>query len=114
MRKVLAILVMVLLLAATTWAEPFLVCDPSQYAEESKAIIDGVDYGWQAYQEVTVDGITYAVLADLEGLADGQHTAQAQFRNVWGESAVAPDPPFGFTKSLPGAGSSFVILRTDR
>ena len=99
-------------------AEPFLACNPAPATDqitESKAIIDGVDYGWKPYEEViTKDGQTICVLADLETLTDGQHTAQAQFRNVRGESAVAPDPPYSFTKKLPDPGSSFVIKRTDR
>ena len=78
---------------------------------ERKVIIDGVDYGWQAYEEITVDGVTYAVFFDCGSLSEGPHTAQAYFRNLWDESD--PSALYEFNVVFPSAPTGLSIVQLE-
>jgi len=88
MKKILAVLAMVLMFAGTAFAAPFLVCDVPDPAEQVVSYIvyqDGVEMG--IYQAES-DG---SLLVDLQAVTPGVYEWTARAVNAWGQSEVS-DP----------------------
>jgi hypothetical protein len=96
--KTLLLTLLVLVCAVSAHAAPFLVCDPQENVDEYVVTIDGVETV-VPYATAGFDDGEFAVLMDLEGIADGDHAVTVKAQNVWGESSTVP---FAFLRILPG------------
>ena len=101
----------VLLSAAVSWAQPYLVSDP-------QCKYDGVRYdgtkgcaagfeistdaggSWQPAGSMDVGTDKIRLSHDLVGTADGTHNIQVRAVNVWGDSKPVP---FDFSAGAPSA-----------
>ena len=85
---------------STSFASPFLVCDP--YDPVHEVDLFQVELNGQIVADVQPDGTgQYGFKYDLSGLADGSYTARARAHNLWGWSDFSL--PFDFVKSVPPA-----------
>jgi len=86
----------ILLIASTSWANPFLVCDPTPEAVTHYGVtVDGVDEVVPSFD--CGDG-TVRLMYDCEGFSPGAHHIEVRAINLWGESDTVP---FDCVKVLP-------------
>jgi len=100
MKKILAILAMVLMFAGTAYADPWLVSDPNSGAEKYILEMDG---GELPEAVCELDGSIRHDMASYAGT--GNHVVRAKAGNIWGWSAYSD--PFNFNADIPGAPSGF-------
>jgi len=100
MKKLLIVLAMVFM-AAPVFAEPWIVCDPQTDADGYTYILDNgtpVDTPYSTF--VASDGRTYAKIADVGNVSNGNHTINVvAFKNSaeWGR-LVSASVPFAFAR----------------
>ena len=112
MSGLIKIAAIVLLSAAVSWAQPYLVSDP-QCKDGCTNCSDGVhgcaagfeisfDAGanWQTAGSMDVGTDEIRLSHDLVGTAAGDHSIQVRAVNAWGDSAPIP---FDFTAGAPSA-----------
>ena len=100
MKKILALIAGILLLAGTVYAQPFLVCDPNTGATKYMLEMDGTELPEGVCE---ADG---SLRYDMAAYANtGTHTVRAKAGNVWGWSIYSD--PFNFNANAPGAPSGF-------
>jgi hypothetical protein len=96
MKRLLFTLLIVLAMAATAHANPFLTCDDMAGVDSYILELDGVD-------QPASPAVAGHAWIDMAPLAMGAHTVRLKAQNIWG---VGPySAPLGFTKQLPGAPS---------
>ena len=118
--KKLLIGLLILSFPVAVFAGPFLASDPAPEKDKitrSRAELDGTWDEWVNVPGCTekqvgcvwtdIDGVKNYLHKDLEGIIDGDHTARAQWGNVWGDGEITD--PFVFTKKRPGKGSLRLI-----
>lgn len=99
MKRVLAILAMVLMFASVCQADPFLVCAPNPGALWYVLEVDGIELPESTCE---ADG---SLRYDMAPYAGGDHFVRAKAGNIWGWSVYSD--PFNFNADLPGAPSGF-------
>ena len=113
MKKLLVVLAMVLL-AAPAFAEPWVVCSPQSDADGYTYILDNgtpVDTPYTTF--VASDGKTYAKIADVGSVANGNHTINVvafKTSTEWGR-LVSASVPFVFTRPSVGTPSGVGLKR---
>ena len=95
------LLIMLLLLPSIVSAAPFLICDPQAGVETYQVYQDGAEIAADVPAEA--DG---SLRYDLVGVVPGVYEFTAKSCNVWGCSALSPDP---FTS--PGAAQPPIGIR---
>ena len=100
MKKVLAVLVMVLMFCGSALADPWLVSDPNDGATVFILEMDGVELQQEACES---DGSIRFDMASYAGTGD--HVLRAKAGNIWGWSAYSD--PFNFNADIPGVPSGF-------
>lgn len=105
----LLLLVLIIALAITVHASPFLVCDPyPETATQPEWFVTNLDGGGDNEQlpQDTPEG--KRIHADLQYVTDGQHTMTVKACNVWGCSTSTP---FLFTRQIPDGLSGLGLER---
>jgi len=107
--KTAFILIIALVLAfwpEISFADPFLVCDPT--SEDIASYIVKVNGGEEMLsQPASMGDGTVRLEYDLAGLPEGPFTIEVAAENVWGRSPFAP---FSSTKALPQGPNNLRVL----
>lgn len=93
MKSLFLVIIMSLILAGTSFAEPFLTCDDPDPSENVTSYIVSMDGG-------TLVETPAPLHYDLGSLLSGAHAVDVQAKNIWG-AGRSPADPFDFTKELP-------------
>ena len=98
------VLASVLSFASSALADTWVVCDPQLDADGYKYTMDASDWVTTPYEEYVYQGVSYALVANVENVAVGNHIMQVKAfldTGVGGikESAIIP---FEFTKPREG------------
>ena len=96
MKKILALIAGILLIAGIAQAAPFLVCDSNPDATKYILEMDGTELPEGVCE---IDGSIKHDLASY--LNTGSHTVRAKAGNIWGWSTYSD--PFNFNANAPGA-----------
>ena len=100
MKKLIITILVIMLMASTAWASPFLISGCQDYVDQYVLVFDGGT-------PITVDavvaectGVQSRLSFDLAPLAlvDGTHQVIGTAKNMWEESASTP---FDFSKAVP-------------
>jgi hypothetical protein len=97
--KTLLIIIGLLSYNTLAIAAPFLACDPQEGVESYTVYQDGVEIATDVPAEL--DG---SLKYDMVGITPGSYEFNARACNVWGCSAVSPNPTQSPEPSLPLTG----------
>lgn len=110
-------LLVLLALANTAWAAPFLVSDPYVVASDPNLnpvqfVIHGIGTADITINATTLSNGNLVLEYDLATLPNGQYSVDAAAVNVFGGESPFSSPPFAFTKGVPAPPSNLRISPT--
>lgn len=108
MKKYVICLILLVLMAGTAFAGPWVVCDPQVGITGYTYTLDGGAWYDISYQEAVKNGVTVALVLDCTPLANGSHSMIVKsflIDSTWGRLESIP-VPFEFTKL--GSGSDLI------
>lgn len=105
MKRILMAIGILMCLASTAFAAPFLVCDPQAGVTNYRVSLDN----GATWQDVAPDATNeYGFKLDLEGISNGTYNVKAQACNQWGCSTDSS--PFAFDVQRCGAPQMLRLL----